>query len=59
VFSWILDVVVDDSYRGIGLGQWLMNCILEHPEIKYNAFALATSYAHDFYNKFNFKKTNV
>jgi hypothetical protein len=41
--------------RGNGLGQWLMNCIFEHPEIKYTAFALATSDAHDFYKKFDFR----
>ncbi|MGG3643161.1 GNAT family N-acetyltransferase [Bacillus gobiensis] len=56
VFSWILDVVVDESYRGNGLGQWLIQCILEHPEIKHTAFALATSDAHDFYKKFKFQE---
>ncbi|ART77580.1 GNAT family N-acetyltransferase [Sutcliffiella horikoshii] len=55
VFSWIMDVVIDDNYRGKGLGQWLMNCVFEHPEIKYTAFALATSDAHIFYKKFGFK----
>ncbi|WP_456278786.1 GNAT family N-acetyltransferase [Bacillus sp. AK128] len=55
VFSWILDVVVDDHYRGKGLGKWLMECIFDHPEIKFTAFALATSDAHDFYKKFDFK----
>ncbi|MDG5472746.1 GNAT family N-acetyltransferase [Jeotgalibacillus sp. ET6] len=55
VFSWVLDVVIDDNYRGNGLGQWLMECIFEHPEIKFTAFALATSDAHDFYKKFDFK----
>ncbi|MEA3319486.1 MAG: GNAT family N-acetyltransferase [Bacillota bacterium] len=39
VLSWIMDVVIDDNYRGKGLGQWLMNCIFEHPEIQYTAFA--------------------
>lgn len=54
VFSWVLDVVIDENYRGKGLGKWLMNCIFEHPDIKYTLFALATSDAHDFYAKFNF-----
>ncbi|TXC92873.1 GNAT family N-acetyltransferase [Metabacillus litoralis] len=53
-FSWILDVVIDDKYRGNGLGKWLMECIFEHQEIKYTAFALATSDAHNFYKKFSF-----
>ncbi|WP_226671122.1 GNAT family N-acetyltransferase [Metabacillus litoralis] len=55
VFSWVLDVVINENYRGKGLGEWFMNCIIEHPEIKYTAFALATSDAHDFYKKFNFR----
>lgn len=58
VFSWILDVVIDDYYRGNGLGKWLMECIFEHPEIKGTAFALATSDAHEFYKKFDFKDNN-
>lgn len=56
VFSWVLDVVIDERYRKKGLGQWLMECILEHPEIKNTKFALATTDAHDFYEKFNFKE---
>ncbi|MBS4196067.1 GNAT family N-acetyltransferase [Lederbergia citri] len=56
VFSWILDVVIDENYRGRGLGKWLMTCILEHPEIKHTSFALATLDAHDFYKKFMFKE---
>ena len=56
VFSWILDVVVAEGYRGNGLGKWLIECILEHPEIENTAFALATSDAQDFYKKFRFKE---
>jgi N-acetylglutamate synthase-like GNAT family acetyltransferase len=56
VFSWVLDVVIDERYRKNGIGQWLMECILEHPEIKKTKFALATSDAYDFYKKFNFKE---
>ncbi|MFB1082548.1 GNAT family N-acetyltransferase [Jeotgalibacillus sp. JSM ZJ347] len=56
VFSWIMDVVIDADYRGKGLGEWLMDCVLEHPDIKYTAIALATSDAQDFYRKFKFRK---
>ncbi|RKL64700.1 GNAT family N-acetyltransferase [Salipaludibacillus neizhouensis] len=58
VFSWILDVVIDEDYRRNGLGQWFMECILGHPEIKYTRFALATKDAHEFYKKFNFKEND-
>ncbi|MBO0992877.1 GNAT family N-acetyltransferase [Bacillus sp. SD088] len=54
VFSWILDVVIDENYRRKGLGYWLMECIIKHPEIKHTKFALATLDAHDFYKKFQF-----
>ncbi|WP_416148619.1 GNAT family N-acetyltransferase [Salipaludibacillus sp. HK11] len=56
VFSWLLDVVINENYRRNGLGYWLMECILQHPEIKYTRFALATEDAHDFYKKFKFKE---
>ncbi|WP_235816546.1 GNAT family N-acetyltransferase [Bacillus massilinigeriensis] len=58
VFSWLLDVVIDENYRSNGLGYWLIECILEHPEIKYTRFALATKDAHNFYKKFNFKEND-
>ncbi|WP_226529571.1 GNAT family N-acetyltransferase [Metabacillus niabensis] len=27
VFSWVLDVVIDQNYRGKGLGTWLMKIV--------------------------------
>jgi N-acetylglutamate synthase-like GNAT family acetyltransferase len=55
VFSWVLDVVIEEKYRNKGIGKWLIECILAHPEIKNTKFALATLDAHDFYKQFNFK----
>ncbi|ENH95525.1 GCN5-like N-acetyltransferase, partial [Gracilibacillus halophilus YIM-C55.5] len=52
----LLDVVIDENYRRNRLGYWLMECILEHPKIKYTCFALATKDAHDFYKQFSFKE---
>ncbi|MFA9557131.1 GNAT family N-acetyltransferase [Evansella sp. AB-rgal1] len=57
VFSWLLDVVIDERYRGKGLGKWLIGCILEHPDIKHTSVALATKDAHSFYEEFQFHKT--
>lgn len=56
VLSWILDVVVNEEYRGNGLGTWLMECILNHPELINTNFTLATSDSHNFYKKFSFNE---
>lgn len=56
VFSWIADVIIDESYRGNGLGKWLLECILSHPDIKNTKQRLATKDAHGLYEKFGFKR---
>ncbi|WP_088103590.1 GNAT family N-acetyltransferase [Halalkalibacter urbisdiaboli] len=55
VFSWLLDVVIDEDYRQRGLGKWLIGCILDHPDIQKTNIALATADAHGFYEAFQFK----
>ncbi|MFD1706395.1 GNAT family N-acetyltransferase [Siminovitchia sediminis] len=55
VFSWLLDFVIDVPYRGHGLGQWLLDCILNHPDIRETNMSLATKDAHTFYEKYGFK----
>jgi GNAT superfamily N-acetyltransferase len=55
VFSWLLDVVIDEQYQSNGLGKWLLECIIEHPEIKDTKIGLETQDAHKFYEQFNFK----
>lgn len=59
VFSWLLDVVIDESYRGKGLGQWLVDCILEHPDIRETNMSLSTKDAHLFYEKYGFKRNET
>jgi GNAT superfamily N-acetyltransferase len=54
-FSWIMDVVIDESYRGEGLGKWLLECMLSHPDIKNTKQRLATKDAHGFYQQYGFK----
>jgi GNAT superfamily N-acetyltransferase len=56
VFSWLMDVIIDEKYRGQGLGQWFLQCILEHPDLKATRMGLTTKDAHTFYEKFNFVK---
>lgn len=59
VFSWLLDVVIDESYRGNGLGKWLMDCILAHPDIRETNMSLSTEDAHLFYEKYGFKRNET
>jgi GNAT superfamily N-acetyltransferase len=55
VFSWLSDVVIKDGYRGRGLGEWLVECILEHPRIAGTQFVLQTTEAAGLYKKFGFR----
>jgi N-acetylglutamate synthase-like GNAT family acetyltransferase len=54
VFSWLSDVVIKDACRGRGLGEWLIGCILEHPQISGTQFVLQTTDAAGLYKKFGF-----
>jgi GNAT superfamily N-acetyltransferase len=33
-YAYWTDVVVEESYRGQGLGRWLSECMLAHPELQ-------------------------
>ncbi|TDL77830.1 N-acetyltransferase [Peribacillus frigoritolerans] len=55
VFSWIMDVIIDQEYRGRGLGKFLVECIIIHPAIKNTKMGLATKDAHDLYRQFGFE----
>ncbi len=57
VFGWIMDVFIDDSFQGKGIGQTLMQTILEYPGLdKVNGIGLRTYDAHGLYQKFGFKQ---
>jgi GNAT superfamily N-acetyltransferase len=56
VFTWIADVIIHECYRGKGLGTWLVECIVSHPDIKNTKQRLATKDAHGLYEKFGFKR---
>lgn len=56
LFGYLADVFIVDEYRGKGLSKWLMECILNHPEVQdLRSWMLATKDAHDLYKKFGFK----
>lgn len=57
VFGWISDVFIRSDYRGLGLGTWLMECLLEHPTIsRLSSLGLATKDAYSWYEKFGFQR---
>ena len=54
-FAYLADVFVDKEYRGRGLGKWLMEVILAHPDLQgLRRFLLATGDAHGLYEQFGF-----
>jgi GNAT superfamily N-acetyltransferase len=56
-FAWLADVFVVEDARGRGLGTWLIEVILEHPELQgFRRWTLATKDAHEIYRKFGFKE---
>jgi N-acetylglutamate synthase-like GNAT family acetyltransferase len=55
-YATICDVFVLEAYRGRGLGQWLMECVVSCPSLQgLRSLRLATSDAHEFYKKVGFE----
>lgn len=55
-FAYILDVVVDEKYRKKGIGQKMINYILEHDDMKdVYQWLLITKDAHGVYQKTGFE----
>jgi len=52
------DVFILESYRGRGLGKWLMECIVNSPELKNLIGLLATKNAQGLYRKYGFRSPN-
>jgi GNAT superfamily N-acetyltransferase len=54
-FAYVGDVFVLEAHRGRGLGVWLMEAILAHPELQgLRRWHLATRDAHELYRRFGF-----
>jgi len=54
-FAYLCDVFIDESYRGRGLGKWLMETILGHESLQgLRRFALTTKDAHGLYSQYGF-----
>jgi GNAT superfamily N-acetyltransferase len=50
--GWICDMFILPAYRGQGLGTWLVDCMMQHPDVKgLRRILLNTRDAHDLYKK--------
>ena len=53
-FAWLADVLIDPAERGRGLGKWLIECALAHPDVASCLQLLRTRDAHEFYQQAGF-----
>lgn len=54
-FGYLADVFIEESFRGQGLSKWLMEVIVQHPNLQgLRRFMLATRDAHGLYRQFGF-----
>jgi N-acetylglutamate synthase-like GNAT family acetyltransferase len=55
IFAYLCDVFIDEDYRAHGLGKWLIQTIMEHPDLKeMRRWVLVTSDAHGLYKQYGF-----
>lgn len=55
-FAWLCDVYIAEEFRGHGLGKWLVETVLAHPELQgLRRWMLATADAHGLYRQFGFQ----
>jgi GNAT superfamily N-acetyltransferase len=54
-FAYLADVFIIEEYRGKGLGKWLVECIIKHPELQdLRRWVLATADAQQLYQLYGF-----
>ena len=54
-FAYLADVFVVEAYRGQGLCQWLLECVLAHPDLQgLRRWLLVTRDAHGLYARYGF-----
>jgi GNAT superfamily N-acetyltransferase len=56
-FAYLMDVFVLPAHRGRGLGVWMMETLMSHPDLQdLRVFRLATRDAHGLYEKVGFTR---
>lgn len=55
IFAYLCDVFILEDYRAHGLGKWLIETIMEHPDLReMRRWLLVTSDAHGLYRQYGF-----
>jgi GNAT superfamily N-acetyltransferase len=54
-FAWLADVFVLPEHRGKGLGVWLVETVLSHPDLEQLRLMLGTADAHSLYERYGFR----
>ena len=53
VFAYLCDVFIHEEYRAHGLGKWLIETVMSHPDLQgLRRWTLATRDAHELYRQF-------
>ncbi len=56
-FAYLCDVFVQEEHCGKGLSKWLMEKIMQHPDLQQlRRFTLGTRDAHELYRQFGFRE---
>ena len=55
-FGWVADVIVDEAFRGYGIGKALIQAVVDQPELAGLPLALSTTDAHGLYEQFGFTR---
>jgi len=59
-FAWLCDFYLEETYRGLGLSKWLLECVVSCSNQKHlRRFCLATKDEHALYEKFGFQVTQT
>ncbi len=52
-FAWLCDVFILEPFRGLGLGKWLIESVVAHPELQgLKIFLLVTQDAQELYSNY-------
>ena len=56
-FTYFCDVIVAPEHRGRGLGKWMVEVFIAHPELQTTTQCLRTRDAHSLYERHGFERT--